>query len=406
MSPNDATPPDATDSAATDSVVTNPNAADAERRALPAGLLADLVLLASRSPSPHNTQPWSPRIDGDTIEVAVVPSRTLPAGDPTFRDVIMSLGAWLESVAVGAAEAGFKITVDILPALSQLDTLPIDGPADPALPVFCVRLAPQADAPTDVASTFRSADVRERRVYRGTLSGRTNVYADLDALALPSWLSLRTLDNAAMGQLSRRGIAFTASRESIARELLHWLRLDSGHPRYSLDGMTDDMLLMPRWLARAAAPFTRTTRLRNPALKIASSLARLAEGVGSDAPLPPRSAGETSAPTHHVLVANARAAGVDDLLSSTESMDSRIGVTEAHALEAGRVLQRLWLHAHRQGLAVSPHSELIDSPAAHGALRGRLGLRRGEVALAVFSAGVPQTNAVPRSPRLTDSQPA
>jgi hypothetical protein len=343
---------------------------------------------------------------GDTIEVAVVPSRTLPAGDPTFRDVIMSLGAWIESAAIGAAEAGYGITVEILPALSQLDALPIDGPADPALPVFCVRLTPLADSPAVAPSAFGSDDVRERRVYRGRLSGRSGVYTDIGGLALPPWLSLRALDDAAMGQLSRRGIAFTAARAPIARELLHWLRLDPSHPRYALDGMTDAMLLMPRWLARAAAPFTRSARLRDPALSVASSLARFLEGAGSDAPLPPRSAGDVSAPTHHVLVANARAAGIEDLLSSTESMDSRIGVTEPHALEAGRVLQRLWLHAHHQGLAVSPHSELIDSPTAHGALRARLGLRRGEVALAVFSAGVPQTDAVPRSPRLTDARPA
>jgi hypothetical protein len=268
--------------------------------------------------------------------------------------------------------------------------------------VFCLRLAPLGDSPADAVAAFSADDVRNRRVYRGQLSGRSDVYADLSGLALPSWLSLRTLDDAAMGQLSRRGIAFTASRATIAGELLHWLRLDPSHPRYALDGMTDAMLMMPRWLARTAAPFTRSARLRDPALSIASSLARFAEGVGSDAPLPPRSGGNASAPTHHVLVANTRAAGIEDLLSSTESMDSSIGVTEPHALEAGRVLQRLWLHAHRQGLAVSPHSELIDSPAAHGDLRARLGLRRGEVARAGVSAGEPQTDAVPRSPRLIE----
>jgi hypothetical protein len=377
-------------------------------------LLHELVLLASRSPSPHNTQPWSPRIIDAGIEVAIVPSRTLPAGDPTFRDVIMSLGGWIESVAIGAAESGYAVDVEVLPALSELDSLPVTGPADAERPVFRVTLVPgetRAGAETDADGStgsqaftpaFSSDDVRDRRVYRGALVGRPDVFGRLDALQLPPWLSLRSLDDGAMKQLSMLGIAFTASRTTIANELLHWLRLDPRHPRYSRDGMTDTMLVMPRRLARLAAPFTRTARLRDPVVAVAVPVARFLEGLRQNAPLPANVADETGAPTHHVLVANSRAAGIDGILSVTEAMDSRIGVTEPHALEAGRVLQRLWLHAHRQGVAVSPHSELIDSPAAHGALRTRLGLSRSDVALAVFSAGVAQTARIPRSPRLTD----
>ncbi|KQM59296.1 hypothetical protein [Agreia sp. Leaf210] len=368
-------------------------------------LLSDLVLLASRTPSPHNTQPWSPQIIDGTIEVSIVPGRTLPAGDPTFRDVIMSLGAWIESLAIGAAEAGFATDVTVLPALSELDSLPISGPADVTRPVFRVALSPADHDATEGASNlhpFTAAEVMERRVYRGALVGEPEVFAHLDSLQLPPWLSLRSLDDRAMKQLSTLGIAFTASHATVANELLHWLRLDPRHPRYHRDGMTDAMLVMPRPLARIAAPFTRRARLRDPLVAVAGPVARLLEGLGRDAALPTGVTDERGAPTHHVLVANSRAAGIDDILSVTEAMDSRIGVTEPHALEAGRVLQRLWLHAHRQGLAISPHSELIDSPAAHGALRKRLGLSRSDVALSVFSAGVAQTDRVPRSPRLTD----
>jgi hypothetical protein len=362
-------------------------------------LLHELVLLASRSPSPHNTQPWSPRIVGGGIEVAIVPSRTLPAGDPTFRDVIMALGAWIESVAIGAREAGYAVDVEVLPALSDLDSLPVTGPADSERPVFRVMLVP--DEAT--AATFTSDDVRDRRVYRGALVGRPDVFAQLDSLQLPPWLSVRSLDDGAMKQLSTLGIAFTASRTAVANELLHWLRLDPRHPRYNRDGMTDEMLGMPRGLARLAAPFTRSARLRDPVVALAGPVAGFFEGIRQNAPLPTGVVDEAGAPTHHVLVANSRAAGIGGNLSVTEALDSRIGVTEPHALEAGRVLQRLWLHAHRQGVAVSPHSELIDSPAAHGALRTRLGLSRSDVALSVFSAGVAQTAQIPRSPRLTDS---
>ncbi|MCU1482949.1 MAG: hypothetical protein JWQ19_3735 [Subtercola sp.] len=421
-------------------------------------LLGDLVLLASRSPSPHNTQPWSPRVvgsgEGLAVEVAVVPSRTLPAGDPSFRDVVLSLGAWIESFSIGAAAHGYDAVVETLPALSLLQELPISGRADPAKPVFRVHLVArtlQADAdhtlpvpvvadPRPVANSapvtpvtpvapeptrpptadpareataapptpFTPDDVRNRAVYRGRLAGHPETWNDLSDVDLPPWLSLRRLDDRAMAYLSRLGIAFTASRRSVARELLQWLRLDARHPRYLLDGMTDVMLGIPAPLARLAAPATRRTGLRDPVLALAGAIGRGAESLERARSLRPLALSlaesSTESPTHLVLVANARLAAADDTTRITAAMDSRIGVSEPDALQAGRALQRLWLHAHSRGLSVSPHSELIDSPLAHGLLRKRLSLGRSDVALSVFSVGV-ALGDVPRSPRLTDPQP-
>ncbi|MEF2977053.1 nitroreductase family protein [Subtercola sp. YIM 133946] len=413
-------------------------------------LLDELVLLASRSPSPHNTQPWSPRVvsraphpaaeaealgegtdptrdegegtnptrdegggtsptrdadDALCVEVAIVPSRTLPAGDPSFRDVVLSIGAWVESFSIGAAAAGFGVEVETLEPLLRLQELPVTGPADPDAPVVRLRLVEQT--PNTASSAFTPDDVRRRAVYRGRLAGHPETWNNLGDVDLPPWLSLRRLDDRAMAYLSRLGIAFTGSRRSIARELLQWLRLDPAHPRYTLDGMTDVMLGIPRPLARLAAPATRYARLRDPVLAAAGMVGRASESLERARSLRPLelSLAESSpdSPTHLVLVANARLAAADDTTRITAAMDSRIGVSEPDALQAGRALQRLWLHAHARGLAVSPHSELIDSPLAHGLLRKRLSLGRSDVALSVFSAGLPQ-GAVPRSPRLTDPQ--
>ncbi|PPF79438.1 hypothetical protein C5B96_12835 [Subtercola sp. Z020] len=155
-------------------------------------LLEQLITLAGRSPSPHNTQPWSPHIvapaaladavseadahadadaapaasapaaapiasppslAGPMVEVCVVPSRTLPAGDPSFRDVVLSLGAWVESFAIGAAEHGYDTHVEALPLLSQLEDLPLTGPADRARPVLRVRLEPAGAAESEAGAT-------------------------------------------------------------------------------------------------------------------------------------------------------------------------------------------------------------------------------------------------------------
>ncbi|MBX9246041.1 hypothetical protein ICW40_14640 [Actinotalea ferrariae] len=354
------------------------------------------VRAAGRAPSPHNTQPWAPRVVDGRIELGVVPSRVLCAGDPTSRDLLLALGAWVESAAVAAAADGRSLRVEPTPHLERLDAMPVHGPADPATPVLVLH---PEDEPYD--TPFTPDDVRSRRVHRGTLTAAPDVLTD--APGVPLWLRLEEVDAATMRHLVRLGTAYTVARPGIAAELVRWLRLSEDHPRYDRDGMTDRMLLLPRPIARLAAPFTRRARLRDRLLAVAGRVARAIENLGQAQPLPRPAAAD--GPRHLVLVADLRVLGHDAVHSRTEAMDSRLPLPHADVVEAGRVLQRMWLHAHRAGVSVAPHSEVVDSPAAEAALRRRLGLRRAEIALAVFSAGRASTPAPP-SPRLTDAEPA
>lgn len=348
--------------------------------------LAPWIRIAGRTPSAHNTQPWAPRITGpDTVELAVLPARTLPAGDPSSRDLVLALGAWCESLSIAAGRA---VEIEPLEPLRHLDELPLTGPASD--PVLRIRLL---ERPAD--SPFTAEDVLERRVYRGELGALA-----WTAPALPPGLGIREIDPGAMARLVRLGVAYTASRPSVAEELLHWLRLSPEHPSYHRDGMTDRMLGLPRPVAAVASAFTRRSRLRDPAIALGGTLGRMLEGVERSVRLPVATA--SNGPRHVVLVADARRLGAE-VVSATEAMDSRIGAPEAAVLDAGRELQKIWLQVHRLGGVVSPHSEIIDSPHAHGRLRRRLGLRRSEVALAVFTIGRP-LGAVAVSPRLTDDR--
>lgn len=350
------------------------------------------VRLAGRAPSAHNTQPWSVRVADGRIEVGVVPGRMLCAGDPSSRDLLLALGAWVESAVVVAAADGHGLDVAPTPVLDRLDDLPVRGPADPADAVLVLR-----PTGTPAATPFTPADVRERRVNRGPLLPGPDLRAD--APALPSWLRLLQVDDPAMRRLVRLGTAWTASRPAVAAELVRWLRLSPAHPRYTRDGMTDRMLQLPAWAARVAAPVTRRPALHDAALRVAGVVGRAVESVDRTRPLPPPPApgAPLDGPQHLVLVAQTR-----DVHSATETLDARLGLPPAQVVEAGRALQRTWLHAHRAGLAVAPHSEVVDSPHAVAALRRRLGLRRSQVALAVFSVGRPTVPA-PASPRLTDA---
>ncbi|MBC9733543.1 Acg family FMN-binding oxidoreductase [Nocardioides marmotae] len=91
--------------------------------------LAALVGLACRAPSVHNTQPWLWRVeagatrDTGTVELYADPARRLPAADPTGRNLLLSCGAALHHLRVGAAAHGWRAEVERIPDPSRPDLL-------------------------------------------------------------------------------------------------------------------------------------------------------------------------------------------------------------------------------------------------------------------------------------------
>ena len=62
-----------------------------------------------RAPSAHNAQPWVLDYDPERIELGFDPRRHLEAGDPSRRDLFLSLGAFVEAVLVAAAAEGIPL---------------------------------------------------------------------------------------------------------------------------------------------------------------------------------------------------------------------------------------------------------------------------------------------------------
>src|SRR5207248_7058499 len=81
------------------SEVTDPGALTDERPAWLRG--------ARAAPSAHNSQPWRfTKLPDGRVAVGWGLERTLRAGDPTYRDLYLALGAAVESARLQAAAAG------------------------------------------------------------------------------------------------------------------------------------------------------------------------------------------------------------------------------------------------------------------------------------------------------------
>src|SRR5262245_57986228 len=72
--------------------------------------LTEVLELAARAPSGHNAQPWLVRRVGEPGRWVIVgaKNRRLPAVDPTNRELLLSIGAFLENLIVAARHYGHE----------------------------------------------------------------------------------------------------------------------------------------------------------------------------------------------------------------------------------------------------------------------------------------------------------
>ncbi|MGA8209327.1 MAG: hypothetical protein WB798_04150, partial [Nocardioidaceae bacterium] len=83
------------------------------------GTVDDLLELACRAPSVHNTQPWLWRVHGTRVELYADFQRQLVQADPQRRDLLISCGAALHHLQVAAQALGWSARVRRTPDPSE-----------------------------------------------------------------------------------------------------------------------------------------------------------------------------------------------------------------------------------------------------------------------------------------------
>jgi hypothetical protein len=283
------------------------------------------------APSAHNTQPWrfTPLPDG-RVAVGWKPERALPIGDPTSRDLYLSLGAAVESACLHGLTSGAPIRFE--PAPPEYDDL--DRTVG--------WLLPDPGATPDSAALALAGALTHRQTARGPHLPHAVSAAIRDALIAEAGRhgrQLRIVTNRPairrLATLAGQATAALFAEPAVHAELWQWLRLDPDDPAYHRDGLTADCLELdglPRWLARQTMPPARMRWLSR---------------IGA----------------HRLLALDteqvARKSAAICLLS-TPTWD------RPSLIATGRVLQRLWLLAATTGLTTHPLSALLDCAETAG----------------------------------------
>lgn len=304
-----------------------------------------------RAPSAHNTQPWQLAYGADRIELEFDPERALPAGDPTERDLLLSLGAFVETVLIVATHAGapLRFTADLDPNSQRVGVLtPMDEP---------------------YGSPFTPDDVARRQTSRlPYVEARLTPDELADARGqIPPDAELHEVATRDLVDLLMAGDRHLYETPEVVEELRSWLRLSPRHPRYEVDGLAYDCLDLTRAEASVVAlilrprvyPLVRATRLHT---SFSASTRKLLERDGS------------------ALVLAAPSGSPDRILTH------------------GRTLNRVWLSLAKRGLHTHPLSQILDCPATERALASLLGTSVDRRLLSVFRAG--RSELPPRSHRL------
>jgi hypothetical protein len=313
---------------------------------------------ARGAPSAHNTQPWrfAPRTDG-SFEVRWDPARELPIGDPTQRDLFLSLGAAVEGARLRAAASGAPVHFEAAPeeAPRVVGLLTPGGNAGVQMDTALAPLLAKRQ-------TGRSPHLR-RAVPRSVIA-RLQEEARLRGRTLHVVSERRRVSR--LAALAWRATAAQFADHEVHSELYSWLRLDPRSPAFGRDGLTADCLEIrgaTLLFARLVMPPSRMRLLSRLGLHYL---------VAWD--------------THRVVRRSASLCLLESPSASRRDL-----------VETGRVLLRLWLMAAEAGLCTHPVSALLDhAPTAVPAVAVFGATAAVPVALFRLGACPP----VARSPRL------
>lgn len=77
--------------------------------------LSEILRYASLAPSGHNSQPWQVTVHSQNdLTISADPKRRLPAVDPQNREVMLSLGAFLENLTLAAEAKGYAVSSEVI----------------------------------------------------------------------------------------------------------------------------------------------------------------------------------------------------------------------------------------------------------------------------------------------------
>ena len=289
-----------------------------------------ILHLAALAPSGHNTQPWFVQyLEPYHWIVGSDKDKWLPAVDPTQRETMLSIGAFLQNLEYAAGSSGFDCHWDLLAATNQDERV---------MEIKLVKTVSQ--------NPFDTGKITSRRTVRSGFSSDELKPGDLNHILnsepdfihyLPSTGKEGRLVNEQTIEANR----LQSYRDPAQQELAEWVRFSSEDARKHRDGLTTasmEIAGISGWVVRNFY-------------------------------------GKTN-----VMTNNFRERSIDQVKAEVSASAGWILITSkdesvAALLETGRRMQRLFLQVREKNLAIHPMTQILEEPSTRQSLNQSIGLR-------------------------------
>lgn len=290
----------------------------------------EILALASLAPSGHNTQPWFVKyLEPYHWIIGNDKSRWLPGVDPTQRETILSIGAFLQNLDFAANNLGYNCEFNILASTNQDENI-VD-----------VKLSKVSNI-----IKFDIEQIKQRRTVRSNYLGDVLKKEDSTFLINEEkdfihYIPNNTKEHVWLNEQTIEANKLQAHRDDAQSELADWIRFSSKDAATHLDGLTlagMEIEGIPGW-------YLRNFYGKNDVMK------KSFRDQGIDK-----------------VVKEVSHASAGWLLIT--SKDNSV----ANLLETGKRLERLWLKVREKNIGIHPMTQIIEEPKTNQILNTSIGI--------------------------------
>ncbi len=288
-----------------------------------------ILYLASLAPSGHNTQPWFVQyLEPYHWIIGNDRAKWLPAVDPTQRETMLSIGAFIQNLEYAAGDLGYICDWTLLAATNQDDR------------VMAVKLSKALSA-----KAFDTAKIKNRRTVRSGFLSDVLKPEDIKDLTdsepeLIHYLPATSKESQFINQQTIEANRLQADRDPAQQELADWIRFSSRDAEKYRDGLTTASME----IEGAAGWVVRNFYGRN-----------------------------------NVMQSDFRSRGIDQIKQEVATSAGWILITSKEnsvtaLLETGRRMQRLFLKVREKGIAIHPMTQILEEASTQNILNQSIGI--------------------------------
>ena len=289
----------------------------------------EILFLASLAPSGHNTQPWFVEyLEPYHWIIGSDRTKWLPAVDPTQRETILSIGAFIQNLEYAAADFGYGCDWTLLAATNQDDQ------------VMAVKLSKAASV-----NVLYTAKIKNRRTVRTDFLSDVLEPADIRDLVdsepeLIHYLPTTSKESQFINEQTIEANRLQGDRDLAQQELSDWIRFSSRDAEKYRDGLTTASMEIEGVSGWVVRNFYGRDNVMSPEFR-----ARTIDQIKQ----------EVSASAGWILIT---------------SRDNSV----AALLETGRRLQRLFLKVREKGIAIHPMTQILEEASTKKILNPSIGI--------------------------------